>query len=135
MTPSRPLWLIALLCLAAQAAAPAHAADAEKKKGGGITFVQMHTLTATVLRADGRRGVMTVEVGIDIPSSSLRARADISEPLLQASYVQMLQVYASGLGPGAVPDADYISRMLQRSTDTVLGAPGGRLLLCTILVN
>jgi hypothetical protein len=112
----------------------ANAAE-EKKKGGGINYLQLPTLTATVLRGDGRRGVMTVEVGIDIPNSGLRSRADISQPRLRAAYVQMLQSYASGLGPGAAPDADYIARMLQHETDTVLGQPGGRLLLGTILVN
>ena len=136
MRHARPLLLLlSLLAALVQVVPAAHAADSEKKKGGGITFMQLRTLTATVTRADGRRGVMTVEVGIDIPNSGLRARAEISEPRLQAAYVQMLQVYASGLGPGTPPDADYISRMLQRQTDTVLGAAGGRLLLGTILIN
>ena len=131
---------LALLVLAALAvmttAAPCAKADeSEKKKGGGITYVQLPTLTATVFRADGRRGVMTVEVGIDIADSGLRSRAQISEPRLRAAYVQMLQLYASGLPPGAPPNADYISRVLQQQTNDVLGASGGRLLLGTILVN
>lgn len=78
---------------------------------------------------------MTVEVGVDIPNNGLRARAQISQPRLRAAYVQALQTYASGLGPGAPPDADYISRMLQTETDHVLGGPGGKLLLGTILIN
>ncbi|MDR3508142.1 MAG: Tat pathway signal protein [Caulobacteraceae bacterium] len=110
-------------------------AGEEKKKGGGITFVQMSTLTATVLRGDGHRGVMTVEVGVDIPDGALRAKAQISLPRLRAAYIQMLQAYASGLGPGGAPDADYIARVLQKETDRVLGKPGGKLLLGTILVN
>ncbi len=114
--------------------AAARAAE-EKKKGGGITYLQMPALTATVFRASGRRGVMTVEVGVDIPNNNLRSRAQISQPRLRAAYVQMLQVYASGMGPGVPPDADYISKTLQKETDRVLGEPGGRLLLGTILVN
>jgi hypothetical protein len=43
--------------------------------------------------------------------------------------------YAGSLGPGSAPNADYLSRELQRQTDLVLGRPGARLLLGTILVN
>jgi hypothetical protein len=132
MTSRRSLLILA----AAVAAAPASAfAEEQKKKGGGLTYLQLQTLTATALRSDGHRGVMTVEIGIDIPNGALRAKAQISEPRLRAAYVQMLQSYASGLGPGAAPDADYISRMLQAETNRVLGGPGGKLLLGTILVN
>ncbi len=107
----------------------------EKKKGGGITFLQLPTLNATVMRGDGRRGVITVEVGVDVANAGLRNRAKISQPRLQAAYAQMLEIYAAGLGPGALPNADYISRMLQQQTDDVLGQPGAKLLLGTILVN
>jgi hypothetical protein len=130
MTSRRSLLILA----AVLAAAPAFAEE-QKKKGGGVSFLQLQTLTATVMRSDGRRGVMTVEVGIDIANTGLRSKAQISQPRLRAAYVQMLQAYASGLGPGAAPDADYISRMLQRETDQVLGGPGGKLLLGTILIN
>ena len=132
MTSRRSL----LLLTATLAVAPlAVRAEEQKKKGGGVNYLQLQTLTATVLRGDGRRGVMTVEVGIDIPNGGLRAKAQISQPRLRAAYIQMLQSYASGLGPGAAPDADYISRVLQTETDRVLGGPGGKLLLGTILIN
>jgi hypothetical protein len=117
--------------LAATAAPPA----GEKKKGGGISFIQFQPLTATIFRPDGRRGVMTVEAGVDVPDGGLRARADISQPRLRAAYVQFLQTYAGGLSPGAPPDADYIARSLQTQTNEVLGRPGARLLIGTILIN
>ena len=86
--------------------------------------------------ASGRRGGLTVETGVDVPGNgALRARAEASQPRLQAAYLLVLQAYASGLGPGAAPDADYIARSLQRETDKVLGQPGARLLLGTILAN
>lgn len=137
MTARRSLLILAALLTLTAAAAPQANAESggEKKKGGGITYVQLPTLTATVLRGDGRRGVMTVEVGIDIADAGLRSRAQMSQPLLRAAFVQMLQLYASGLSPGAPPNADYIARVLQQQTDNVLGARGGRLLLGTILIN
>lgn len=117
--------------LAARAAPQAD----EKKKGGGISYIQFRTLTATVFRADGRRGVLTVEAGVDIPDASLRARANISQPRLRAAYIQFLETYAGGLPPGSPPDADYIARALQAQTNQVLRQPGARLLLGTILIN
>ena len=120
--------------LGALAFAPDLAAE-ERKKGGGETFIQLQTLTATVIRADGRRGVMTVEAGVDVPDDGLRERADQSTPRLRAAFAQVLQIYATGLPGGGVPNADYLARELQRQTDVVLGRPGAHLLLGTILVN
>ena len=135
MTSRRRLLKLSAGLSALAVLAPAARAAEEKKKGGGISFLQIQTLNATIFRGDGRRGVMTVEVGVDIPNGGQRARAEISTPRLRAAYLQVLQTYASGLGPGVAPDADYIARMLQKETDTVLGGPGGKLLLGTILVN
>ncbi len=122
----------------AGALAPTLALAQEKathKKGGGLSFIQLDTISATITRGDGRRGVMTVEVGVDVPDSSLHARAAQSTPLLRAAYAEVVRTYASGLPPGSPPNADYLSLALQRQTDTVLGRPGARLLLGTILVN
>lgn len=131
-----------LMSLAALAAALPVAAQAsgggektEKKKGGGLSYLQLPTLTATIMRPDGRRGVLTVETGIDIPNTDQRAKADLLIPRFRAGFVQALQIYASGLSPATAPNAEFIARELQRETDRVLGGPGGKLLLGTLLVN
>jgi hypothetical protein len=132
-----PALLAASLGLFAASAASAAGAPkgGDKKKGGGLTFLQFPTLTATVAGERGRRAVMTVEVGLDIPDEQLRAHAELSEPRLQAAFAQSLRVYGAGLGPAALPNADYIGRQLQRDADRVLGKAGSTLLLGTILVN
>jgi hypothetical protein len=112
----------------------AFAAEAHKK-GGGETFIQLTTLTATIFRPNGRRGVMTVEVGIDVPDAGLRTRATQSVPRLQAAFADVLRIYAAGLPPGGEPDPDYLARTLQRQTDATLGRPGAKLLIGTVLVN
>ncbi len=122
------------LCLGALAA-PAVALAQEKKKGGGITYIQFQTLTATVIKGNGRRGVLTVDAGVDVPDAGLRAKVNLVEPRLRAAYVQVLQAYVYSLSPGAPPDPDYLSMTLQRETDRVLGRPGAHVLLGAMLVN
>jgi hypothetical protein len=122
----------------AGALAPGVALAQEKpthKKGGGLSFIQLDTLSAVVTRTNGRRGVMTVECGVDVADAGLHARAAQSTPLLRAAFSELVRTYASGLPPGAPPNADYLSMALQRQTDAVLGRPGAKLLLGTILVN
>jgi hypothetical protein len=128
----RRLALALSLILAASAAL---ASPVEKKKGGGETFIQLPTLTASIFRADGRRGVLTVDVGLDIPDGGLRQRAAASIPLLRDAYTRQLLIYTPGIPPGAPPKPDIIGAELQRATDQVLGKPGAKLLLGTILEN
>jgi len=117
------------------AASIAVAASAEKKKGGGETFIQLPTLTASIFRADGHRGVLTVDIGLDIPDGGLRQRASASIPLLRDAYTRQLLIYAPSINPGAPPNPDVIGAELQRATDQTLGRPGAKLLLGTILEN
>lgn len=139
MTLDRRRLLAALPGFAALAggvrAAWAAEPQGEKKKGGGVSYIQFPTLTATVFRPDGRRGVLTVEAGVDVPDARLRTRASLLLPRLRAAYVQLLGTYAAGLPPGAPPDPDYLARALQGQTNQVLGQSGARLLIGTIIVN
>ena len=127
-----------LLALAVAAALlPAAMAHAEetKKKTGGESYIPITTLTAYTLRPGDRRGVMTVDCGIDVPNAALRAQAELIMPRLRAAYVQQVQIYAGGLPSGMPPNPDYIARNLQRVTDQVLGRPGARVLMGAVLVN
>jgi hypothetical protein len=127
--------LFALPVVLVPATTLAQGAGAEKKKGGGITYIQFPTLTATIFRSNGHRGVLTVESGVDVPNSPLRARVNLLEPRLRAAYVQLLQAYVWSLGPGQPPNPDYLSMALQKETDRVLGQPGAHILLGAMLVN
>ncbi|PZQ62264.1 MAG: Tat pathway signal protein [Phenylobacterium zucineum] len=127
------------LSLAALAATPglAHAAGGggDKKKSGGGTYMPIDTLLGTTIRNDGRRGVLSVDCGLDIPNEALRTRAQQSLPRLRAAYLQAVQSYSSGLSTGQLPNPDYIGQALQRQTDLILGKPGARVLLGSIVVN
>ena|SRR5665213_1877418 len=131
--------LLRLLALAAVPATLAQAAwaaaDEKKKKSGGVSYIPIETLTGATTRTGGRRGVLTVECGLDIPDGNLRAHALQIMPRIRAAYVQIIMIYAAGLPPGAAPNADFLAASLQRQTDQLFGRPGARLLLGAILVN
>ncbi|WP_293901926.1 Tat pathway signal protein [Phenylobacterium sp.] len=108
---------------------------ADKKKTGGETYLPMNTLLGTTIRANGQRGVLSVDCGLDVPDPTLRTLADQSVPRLRAAYLQTVQSYAASLTYGALPNADYIAQTLQRQTDTLLGRPGAKILLGAIIAN
>ena len=128
-----------LLAFAAVAALPPTVAFAsggeEKKKAGGESFIPIQTLTAYTTRPGARRGVMTVDCGLDVPEAALRARVELVLPRIRAAFVQVVQIYAGGLPAGAPPNPDFIARNLQRSADQVLGRKGARVLLGAVVVN
>lgn len=131
----RPI-LIAVCLLLLSSAPAAMASSAPEGAGATVsTYIPLPTLTASLVRGNGRRGVLTVQAGLDVPDARLRERAAASQPRLRDAYVNVLSAYASsmpGLGP---PDPDAIASGLQRATDQVLARPGARLLLGTIMVN
>lgn len=126
---------LALAALVALMPSVALASGGEKKKGGGLSYIQIQTLTASIYRRNGSRGVMTMEVGVDVANDQLRELAAASAPRLRAAYAQVLQIYASGLPAATAPDADYLAGKFQRETDRILGKPGAKLLVGTILIN
>lgn len=123
------------LALACALAAGTPAGAAEKKKAGGETYLPVNTLLGTMIRANGARGVLSVDCGLDVPDPVLHKLVDQSLPRLRANYVQIVQSYAAGLSQGALPNADYIGTQLQRATDAQLGRPGARILLGAIITN
>jgi hypothetical protein len=128
--------LFSLAAFAALVPAVARASEeGGKKRSGGATYLVMQTLLGTTIRPDGRRGVLSVECGLDVPDAGLRTRAEQSIPRLRSAFVETIQSYARGLPSGAAPNADFLSRTLQRQTDQILGRPGAHLLLGAILVN
>lgn len=108
---------------------------AAEKSGDKGDYVSIDTLTATVLAGNGRREVMTVQSGVDVPDPALRDYVQKDTPRLRDAYAQELQLYAGALPSGSPPDADYIVRRLQGATDRVLGKHGARFLIGGIMVN
>jgi len=130
----RAFFALAAVLAASPGAAFASGGD-EKKKGGGFAYIQLPTTNVTVVRRDGRRGVMSVGTGVEAPDPKVHELARASVPRLRAAYAQTLQIYAGGLPANQPPDAEYLSKALQRDTDRVLGRPGAKLLLGAVMIN
>lgn len=127
----------ALALSLAIAAAPAMARAGGPSSSGSSqpSYTRFPTLTSTVSRGGGRRGVLSVEAGIDVADAELRSRAAQLQPRLRAALTETLAEFGAGLLPGHAPDADRLSRELQGAVDRTLGRSGARVLLGTILVG
>lgn len=126
----------ALLGFAAVAVSVPSAAAASGGGGGGVpqaTFIRLPTVTGSVSGAGGRRAVMSVEIGLDVPDATLRTRATQSAPRLRAAYNTVVQRVASTTLPGMAPDVERLVAQLQTATNTTLGRAGARLLIGTVM--
>jgi hypothetical protein len=124
-----------LIALALAATPRLAVAAAERKKGGGLSYIQFNTFTVTVRRPDGRRGVMSMEAGIDVADPALHTRADQSRPILRDAYMRWLTMYGLALTPGAPPNLDQIQAEMQRITDRTLSRTGAKMLIGSVMVN
>lgn len=132
----RALLGLALVATAAASASPEPAAASSSKEGGGAsaeTYFRLPVVTASITGLTGRRGVLSIETGLDVPDAALRLRAQQSAPRLRAAYNTAAQQFAAGLRPGAAPDIDRLANALQAATNATLGRPGARLLLGTVM--
>ncbi|WP_312685851.1 Tat pathway signal protein [Brevundimonas nasdae] len=125
----------ALLGLAAvaAAAAPAKASSGGGEAASGESYFRLPVVTATLMLANGRRGVLSIETGVDVPDAALRARVRASGPRLRSAYNEAAQRFASGMRPGMPPDVDQLAAALQAATNAALGRAGARLLLGTVM--
>lgn len=122
--------------LAAAAATPAAASSSsgEKSAAPANSYIRFPVVTATVIRPDGRRGVMTVETGIDVKDEALRLKATQDTPRLRAAFNEVVQTFANGLLPGAAPDIERLHMQLQRATARTLGRGGAVFLIGSVTV-
>ena len=129
------LTVLSLLAAASLAAPPAFAGHGKEEKAAPVTYFALQPLTATTIRRDGRRGVMTLEVGLQALDPALMERAQQSEPRLRAAFAQVLMSYTANLPRGSAPDLNYLGGQMQDAADKVLGRKGAKVLLGSAMVN
>lgn len=132
----RALFSLAPLAGAALALAAVPAVASEEKSGAAPkdSYIRFPALTATIIRPDGRRGVMTIELGIDVPDTDLRTQAALDMPRLRSAYNIVAQQAAAALRPGDPPDVERLSHDLAVATFMTLRKRGATVLLGTVMV-
>ncbi|WP_146190578.1 hypothetical protein [Marinicauda salina] len=131
---------IALAAAPSAAAAPAASpAESEPGRGRVITgsedYVPLDPIVAAVQADFALKGLLHIEVGLNADSPALRRRIEARMPRLRDAYTAAILSY-TGLAYqyGDVPDAEQISAMLQRATDSTLGETGATVLLGMIII-
>jgi hypothetical protein len=127
--------LLPLILLATALPLPASADEKKKKISGGENYLPIEAINGATNQARGRRGVLSVDCGLQIEDAKLRSYAEMSMPRLRAAYVQVIQIYAAGLPSGSEPNVEFIVQALQRQTDLILKRPGARLLVGAVVAH
>jgi hypothetical protein len=125
------------LALVAASAGSASASPPPSDEGGAPphSYINLNSINGSLVRASGRRGILTVDVGIDVPDMELRAAAAAAGPRLRAEMAQVVQRFAAALRPGEPPDVHRLSSELQFAANQALGRRGARVLLGTVMVT
>jgi hypothetical protein len=96
--------------------------------------MRLPSVNGTVMRSNGQRAVMTVEIGLDVKDEELRLKVTGEQPRLIAAYNEVIQRTAAGLSSGFAPDVDTLHTQLQRATTRTLGRGGAIFLIGSVTV-
>jgi flagellar basal body-associated protein FliL len=121
------LLFVLTFALSATAANPAEKAA----EGGGHkatsseSFIAFDPFYSTVLDGERARGLLMVEMGIDVPDEKLRERINLARPALRDAYVRSLSAYATtAVRLYRQPSLEDITNRMQAVTDQMLGKKG-----------
>lgn len=134
------------VCILSQ---PSLASSKETKKGDNpkapkkqrpITslesWVMVDPFSVTVVQEDRIRGKVLVSFGMDVPDTHLRETAELLMPRLQDAWLSQLNLYAATtVRPGKPANITEVSNILQTAADRVLGKPGSKVLIASVIVN
>ena len=100
------------------------------------TYVTSPTLSAPITANYAYAGLLTVDLGFDVPDPKLRTRVTTLQPKLTDAMRSALADYTyARFRPGGAPDPDRIEVMLQQAADRTLGGPGAKVLLSNVMVQ
>jgi flagellar basal body-associated protein FliL len=144
-------WLLLLAALSIGALAqPSLASGAkEGKKAEGAkapkkqrpitsleSWVAVEPFSVTVVQEDRIRGKVLVSFGMDVPDAELREKAELVMPRLQDAWLSQLNLYAATtVRPFKPANITEVSNILQTVADRVLGKPGSKVLIASVIIN
>ena len=134
-----PCAALALCCLLG--AGSAGAAEDDKKGAAHKTtqsesYVPIEPMYASIIDGTRSRGLLMVEIGLDIPDAKLRDRVTPNLPALRDAYVQSLLIYAAtAVRPTRQPNVEDIANRLQTITNRVVGREGAKVLMAQTAIR
>jgi len=132
----RGLVRLSAFVVAVSFAAEGRAADAPHKTTQSESYVAIDPIYSTILDGNKPRGLLMVELGLDVPDGVLRERVTQALPALRDAYVRSLLVYAAtGIRPWRQPNVDDIASRMQAITDHLIGREGARVLMAQTAIR
>ena len=127
----------ALCALSAETAQATEApAPAQRKTTQSESFVAIDPMYATILEGSKPRGLLMIELGLDVPDAAMRARVSHALPTLRDAYVRSLMAYgATAVRAWRQPSVDDIADRMQAITDRVIGGPGAKVLMAQTAIR
>jgi flagellar basal body-associated protein FliL len=130
----------ALLCLfgvsRANAAEGSPPATATHKTTQSESYIGIEPLYASILDGSRPRGLLMVEIGLDVPDSALRERVNQTLPALRDAYVRSLLTYAAtSVRPWRQPSVEDIANRMQNITNHVIGREGAKVLMAQTAIR
>jgi flagellar basal body-associated protein FliL len=105
-------------------------APAQRKTTQSESYVVIDPMYATILEGSRPRGLLMIEIGLDVPDGALRAQVSHALPTLRDAYVRSLIAYgATAVRVFRQPSVDDIAQRMQVITDRVMGKPGAKVLI------
>ena len=126
----------AALALLSFASAQAAEAPAQRKTTQSESYVVIDPMYATILEGSKPRGLLMIELGLDVPDTAMRARVTHALPALRDAYVRTLIAYgATAVRAWRQPDVDDIATRMQTVTDRLMGGPGAKVLMAQTAIR
>ena len=127
---------VALATAVEASAAEGPPQPAQRKTTQSESYVVIDPIYSTILDGNKPRGLLMIELGLDVPDSGLRGRVSQALPTLRDAYVRSLLLYAAtAVRPWRQPDVDDIAKRLQTITDRVIGREGARVLMAQAVIR
>jgi hypothetical protein len=126
---------LALLSVGATGAQASEAA-AQRKTTQSESFVPIDPMYATILEGSKPRGLLMIELGLDVPDETVRARVTHALPALRDAYVRSLMAYgATAVRVWRQPNVEDIAGRMQTITDRLMGGPGAKVLMAQTAIR
>jgi len=123
------------------AAGAAKAADpppqqAQHKTTQSESYVIIDPLYSSILDGAKPRGLLMVELGLDVPEANFRERVSAALPVLRDAYVRSMTIYAAtAVRAWRQPNVADIANRLQAITDRIMGRSGARVLMAQTAIR